>query len=309
MTLCGFSDMTPHEAKLYTVNRALVMSEPATVTFTPLEAPFIKVHKTLQIDPTFGGAQFSWENPDTEKLMFEFFAQDSVGKLRPVRIMSSSAKTTKISLRGYKPVKRIFAAVVRDKWDNASDTVYPSPKYITPFSETQFAKRDMHVMKLTNDASWDVWNTSEQNLFDDSYDTAAHTDYNALPSGLTIDLGKNVKLSRFKYFPMPWNEEYYRHATPRFFEVWTCYGTPSSSGNWDEWTKIMDCEVIKPSGTPDRPDFQSDEDFNYARSGFEFEVDIEVPAVRYIRFLMIRNFEATTFVACNELEFYGTLTE
>lgn len=33
-------------------------------------------------------------------------------------------------------------------------------------------------------------------------------------------------------------------------EIYTCDHIPSQSGDWSEWTKIRDFEIVKPSGSP-----------------------------------------------------------
>ena len=172
----------------------------------------------------------------------------------------------------------------------------------------------MTVMNLGNDSNWSAFGCSYLGILDDDWScrpnsTCGHTDNNTMPATLTIDFGKIVKLSRFKYRPWHITEPWYGHATARFFELWACYDTPSKSGNWDEWTKVMDCATFKPSGTYDQPGFMSDEDLAYALSGFEYELDLDVPAFRYFRLFIIKNFENTTFASCSELDFFGQVVE
>ena len=44
----GYDDMEEHEAVLYTVNRAMELSEPVTVSFTPLESSISKVSEKYE---------------------------------------------------------------------------------------------------------------------------------------------------------------------------------------------------------------------------------------------------------------------
>ena len=52
--IMGYDDMEEHEAVLYTVNRAMELSEPVTVSFTPLESSISKVSKSMKIIRDFG---------------------------------------------------------------------------------------------------------------------------------------------------------------------------------------------------------------------------------------------------------------
>jgi len=303
LTICGFNDTNEHEAEIYVVNRAQVKSDPVTLKFTPLEASYLKTAKSMQIIQDFGGAQFSWLNPDKAPLTFEFFAQDSVGKLQAMRVINSSADTMKLSLRGYQPdPPRWFAAVIRDYWDNVTDTIYPQDK-ISPLLELKIDKTAMKVMKLGNDASFTNWEGMDQYIIDDNKDTFGHSADGSVPAAFTIDMARMVKLSRFVMFNRYFNNSYYSWGNPKTFEVYVCFTTPSSSGDWSEWTKLMDCIEVKPSGEAGTT--MTDEDLAAALAGFEFEVDLDLPAVRYIRFVITSTWENTSFTHPDELDFYG----
>ena len=307
LTICGYNDMNEHEAKVYTINRAQEMSDPVTVKFTPLEASLNKTKKTMQIVPDFGGARFLWENPDKEPLIFEFFAEDSLGRFQIMRVINSASETMKFSLRGYQPEERRFGCVIRDFWGNATDTVYPSEKII-PLYEEKINKRNMSVMRLTSDANFTNWEGMDDFIIDDNRDTFGHSAVGAIPAAFTIDLGAMVKLSRFVFFNRNYQNSYYGWGNPRRFNVYACYSVPSSSGNWDEWTMILeDCTQIKPSGLPGT--VMTDEDVDAALSGFEFEFDLEQQPFRYIRFLITNTWTDASYTHPCELDFYGVVIE
>jgi len=306
LTIDGFSDMTEHEAKVYTINRAQELSDPVTVKFTPLEASFRKTEKTMQIIEDFGGARFAWKNPDKAPLIFEFFAQDSLGRFQAMRVINSSTDSMKLSLRGYKSEPRWFAAIIHDFWDNSSDTIYPL-SIITPLPEEKIDKKAMSVMKLNSDANFTNWEGMDYYMIDDDKETFGHSPNSSLPAAFTIDLGKTVKLSRFLFFNRRYSNSYYSWGNPKTFEVYACFGTPSISGNWNEWTKLMDCAQDKPSGSAGTT--QTDEDLAYATAGFEFEFDLEMQPVRYLRFVITSTWENTSFSHPCELDFYGLIVE
>ena len=306
LTIEGFNDMKEHEAKIYVVNRAQVQSDPVTIKFTPLEASYIKVAKSMEIISDFGGARFSWTNPDQAPLIFEFFAADSLGRLRAMRVINSATSEMKYSLRGYKPEPRKFAVVIRDHWDNACDTIFP-PQTIVPLLEEKLNKKIMSVMQLSNDQNFANWEGMNHYIIDDDRDTFGHSPNSSLPAPFTIDLGIKAKLSRFLFFNRLFNNSYYSWGNPKTFEVYVCFSTPSTSGNWAEWTKIGECAQIKPSGSPGTT--MTDEDKTFAEAGFEFEIDLALEPVRYIRFVIYSTWENTSFTHPCELDFFGVSAE
>ena len=86
---------------------------------------------------------------------------------------------------------------------------------------------------------------------------------------------------------------------------WEIYGRADkpTDGSWDGWELILQCESIKPSGLP--PGQNTQEDLEHARNGEEFEFDIDVPEVRYLRFKALSTFDGTTMVHFHELTFFG----
>ena len=307
LTINGFSDTKEHEAKIYVINRAQEMSDPVTIKFTPLEPSFLKVAKTMEIESDFGGARYFWKNPDNEPLIFEFFAQDSVGRFQAMRVINSAADSLKVSLRGYLPEPRWFAVVIRDHWENVTDTIFP-PSIITPLLEEKFDKRIMSIMRLfPGDANFTNWEGTDAYIIDDDKETFGHSPNSSIPAPFTVDLGAKCKLSRFVFFNRNYNNSFYSWGNPKTFDVYICETTPASNGNWDNWTKVLECEQIKPSATPGTT--MTDEDLDQAEAGWEFEFDLGMPAVRYIRFVVKSTWENTSYCHPCELDFFGVYAE
>ncbi|MDR1221497.1 MAG: DUF4959 domain-containing protein [Tannerella sp.] len=300
----GFNDLKEHEVTLYTVNRAQEVSDPVTVKFVPLESPLSKVLKTVTIISDFGGANFAWVNEDKQPITFELMAQDSIGQMRTMNIVTSEVDTASRTLRGYAPVPWRFATIVSDNFGNMSDSVFP-PSILTPLFEERLDKTKMSVMKLGNDASFTNWEGMDYYLIDDDKTTFGHSPANSLPAPFTIDLGVKAKLSRLVFFNRNYDNSYYSWGNPKKLEVYVCFGTPSSNGDWDEWTKIMDCEQVKPSGLAGTT--MSDEDVTYAEAGFEFLFPIDMEPVRYIRATILETWTGTAFAHPAEVDVYGEM--
>lgn len=303
----GYNDVEQHEVELYAVNRAQEVSDPVKVSFRPLESSLSKIAKTISIISDFGGAQFNWKNEDKAPVTMEFLAQDSVGLMQVMKIITTQSDSSRQSLRGYAPKPRMFAAIVRDNFGNASDTVFPSRGAITPLFEEKLNKRNMTVMKLTNDASFTNWEGMDSYLIDDDHDTFGHSANSSLPAPFTVDLGQVAKLSRIVMFQRKYSDSYYNWGNPLTFTVYGCDRKPSQSGDWSEWTKIMDCEIIKPSGSPSGT--VTDEDMTTAELGNEFAFELTQIPLRYIRIVINSTFGGTTFSHPADVDFYGESTE
>jgi hypothetical protein len=65
----------------------------------------------------------------------------------------------------------------------------------------------------------------------------------------------------------------------------------------------MSCIQVKPSGSAGTT--MTDEDLAAALTGFEFEVDLDLHPIRYIRFVITSTWENTSFSHPCELDFYG----
>lgn len=307
LEILGFNDTLMHEAELYTCNRAQELSDPVKVSFKPLESPLSKVIKTVNIISDFGGAQFNWVNEHKAPLSFEFLAQDSLGWLQTMRIITSQADTSRQSLRGYDPEPRIFATVIRDYWDNKSDTIYPEGGTILPMYEEKLDKTKMTIMKLGNDQNFTNWEGMDGYLIDDDHDTFGHSPNSSLPAPFTIDLGNVAKISRIVMFQRKFSNTYYNWGNPKTFTVYGKVTRPSQSGDWDEWTKIMDCDIVKPSGSPSGT--VTDEDMAVAESGHEFVFELSQEPIRYIRIVIQSTFEGTTFTHPADVDIYGEIME
>ena len=305
----GFIDNQSHNVSLITVNRALEESEPVEVSFVPLESPLSQVSKSVLITPDFGGPRFQWLNTEKVPLTFEMFAPDSLGRLRLSKVLVSSSSAMQHTIRGYADNPIPVAMVIRDRFGNISDTIYPSGKTIVPLFEERISKNNMRVVFLDNDGDFSFHGGRAEYLIDDNDGSFGHTNNGTLPSAITIDMGRKVKMSRF----IITNRNYWGHAFSwgniKTFEVYGRVDAPSKNGDWSEWTRLKDpveCEIIKPSGlqgtdvTPEDVAFGLD---------FDFDVPFDMPAFRYFRLVIKSTWSVTTFCHPAELTFFGSTSE
>ncbi|MDR0724958.1 MAG: hypothetical protein LBF59_02980, partial [Prevotellaceae bacterium] len=88
----------------------------------------------------------------------------------------------------------------------------------------------------------------------------------------------------------------------RIFEVWGCQ-TLDPTGSWDSWTKLMECESVKPSGLPLGENTNEDEAM--ARDGEDFINSPSNPKVRYIRIKVLRTWAGGDNFQITEIEVFG----
>ena len=305
LTIEGYNDQEEHIVKLYAVNRAQELSDPIEVTIRPEESPLQKVVRSMEITPDFGGARFSWENPTATPISIEMMAENDDHAMSLIKIYPTASTVAYQSLRGYDPEPRVFAAIVRDNWGNVSDTLFPAGRELTPVFEEQVPSKQMSIVRLLNDGDFNMYGLSDTYMIDGDVETFGHN--SAQPSTFTIDMGSEVMLSRMKMWYRYYSNAYFCWGNPRYFTVYGRVDPPSMSGDWDEWTKIMDCEAIKPSGIADQWT-ETVEDVAEASAGLEFEFEY-TPTYRYIRIEVTETWGMTIFAHPAEVTFYGKIVK
>ena len=146
-------------------------------------------------------------------------------------------------------------------------------------------------------------------LWDNSLDWSAGSYVSAmeaLPQRVNWDLGVTVKLNRFKLWPRNWHEDMWARGHPKEFEL---YGSlaPNPDGSLDgSWTLLGRFECVKPSGPG--PTI-TQEDWDFANAGIDFEFTDPSVTVRYIRLRTISTFNNTpsSLVIITEMSFWGRL--
>lgn len=309
----GYDTVKEYEAQLYTINRAQELSDPVMVKFTPLVSPIAQSKGTINIFNSFGGIVFVWANPAEYPLDYEIFTATENEAFRPVGYVTSKALGDTLIIKGLPAVPHRFGAVIRDRWGNVSDTIFAlGGKYVIPFIEEKLAKGVMKPLVLDNDAAFDAYEGEYEFAIDDNLTTYNHTlPMNVNGAAFTIDLGRPVKLSSFRLFHRQRSSDdqhagYYYQGNVQKFEFFGCLETPSQSGDWSEWTKLLDCEVKKPSGLSGLT--MTDADLELAESGFPFTMPMsdEELVIRYVRLRVNTVWGGVNeYIYVAELDFYG----
>jgi hypothetical protein len=287
------------------------MSAPVEITASPLVPPIKLVQDSLFITADFGGARFTWINRTEAPIAIEIFAEDSIThKLTKVYTVYTSQLMSKYSIRNMKPIPTSFAAVVRDRWDNVSDTIKPQGEKLIPLFEQKLDKTRMRKVVLTSDTKWDAWGFKYENLIDDNFKTTGHTQGDhAWPQIFTVDLGVKAKLSRFRVYQRGPDDTYwfYSHGNPKRYDVYGAAVMPADPDDLSQWQKLREvCISTKPSGEGTQV---TDEDIVHGINGDEYDFDqTNNPSeIRYFRLVVWETWDGAGFVDFQELTWWGNI--
>lgn len=306
----GFGDTAERTAKIYAIDRSGNMSVPVEIKAVPLTPPIKMIQDSLGITADFGGARFSWINRTKAPISIEIFAEDSIThKLTKVNTVYTSQLVSRYSIRNMQSIPTYFAAVVRDRWDNVSDTIRPLGGKLTPLFEQKLDKTKMRKIVLPSDTKWDAWGMLYESLYDENFLTFAHTQGDhPFPQIFTIDLGVKTKLSRFRVYQRleGWQ---YRHGNPKKYDVYGAAVMPANPDDLTQWQKLRDvCISVKPSGDGTQV---TDEDNIHAINGDEFDFDqtTNPSEIRYFRFVVWENWDGAGYVDFYELTWWGNIIQ
>ncbi|MGV8090383.1 MAG: DUF5000 domain-containing lipoprotein [Mangrovibacterium sp.] len=305
----GLGSVEPLDITLYVVDHSENVSVPVNESFTPGTPPVESIFSSLQMVADFGGVNLTWENETAIEVGITIFASNANGLLEEGETYYTNLKGGNYSFRGYDAQKRVFAVCVTDKWGNVTDTLRGE---FTPFFEKLLDKSRHTRLILPRDdattynASWTFSNMFNGVVGNEGFHTA-NGGTPVMPLYITIDLGVEAKLSRFKM----WHRQgstIFGHQNIKKFEAWGASEYKQGqtvdywSGPWEnDWELLGSYEVIKPSG--DGP--VTAEDTEAAAAGFEFLVPGNKKSLRYFRIKMISNFSGGNMLHMSEMSFYG----
>lgn len=309
----GFGKTGTYKVDLFAVDRGENISEGVSVDISPLTPPIQLIYPTLSAESDYGGVKVTYENTERAEISLNIAVYDEVQKDFAYReSFFTSQATGSYSFRGYNSVMTTFGIYVEDRWGNLSDTLEFEG---IPIPDEYLDKGNFRVFKITGDTDFSQHSFSVTAIWDEVWNSqwnGGHTGAYPLPHYLTIDLGVNVKLSRFKLYQRT-GSEIYKHGNPKHFKV---YGSKdvndlppySADDPCAGWTFLKECHSFKPSGLP--VGVTNAEDLEFQIKGEDFEFDINnLVEIRYIRFEFLENWESPTFqyTVIGELSFWGEI--
>ncbi|HBX21172.1 MAG TPA: hypothetical protein DEF88_12065 [Porphyromonadaceae bacterium] len=326
----GFGNTDSQEVKLYSVGVNGKLSTPVLATIKPLVPPVRTTN--FDIESTFGGVVVLMEKNYSKAdlsivLLADTLVPSSTGRRwAEMQTFYTKSPEMKFSRRGLKSKEAYFAAYLRDRWNNVSDTIY---KTLTPIEEIKLPKTEFRNAMLPTDTYDPVDNNNGYRMEQlwlgpeqSSYAMFA-TRHNApIPQWFTIDLGHKMSISRIQKWPRP-DYELYSSVAPRVFQVWGSMN-PNPDGSWDDsWHLLGEFEQFKPSGYGEGrevgPITDEDKDYWYNKTEFELTPTEKAPdphqTVTHLRFKILSTFATYGTDATRgqmiiaELTFWGQLKD
>jgi hypothetical protein len=313
LQLEGFGRDAEYKVDLYAVNRSEKRSEVTSINVHPTRPPVMEVYETLKYQPTFGGISISYENKTGAFIAVGVVTTNSEGEFYEPYTSYSDRPEVKFSVRGFETEERTFGVYVRDKWGNATDTVFYT---VTPLFEMPLDKSLFREMKLRGDSESTAWGGQMRFIWDDRAfgdnegEWGLHTGNVAtgVPMYVTFDLGQMATLSRFKLWVIMDDKHMFNDMSPRKYEIWgrTVPIDPvTDSGDfYPNWFRMGEIENIKPSGLP--PGMLTDEDRTVERNGDEYVFEDIQYKTRYIRIVCNLNWSGNTNMCFSEVSFWAT---
>jgi hypothetical protein len=292
------------------------------VTVHPDSAAYLKSLPTVTINKDFSGVNITCLNPAKAPIGVITITPDNKNIFQVVSQNYSSLDTISFSLRGYDTVPRKFGVYITDQWGNISDTVYST---ITPLYEQQMDKTKFQAYSLPSDAvsdfGWVLSNLWDNNTGSPGFHTQQPIHPLVWPAVITFDMGQTARLSRYTIWdrgidgsgnwlwqagaPLTW-VLWGRNTTP-VDETMPDIGSlpPVGSTTQNGWVNLGFFTLPnKPSKLPN-PAYTND-DLAFWNAGFSYNIPLDLPKVRYIRFECLQNVSLTnTFFNVTELTFWG----
>jgi hypothetical protein len=317
MVVDGFGDTEVHTVTLRVVNKSEVPSAPITVQIKPLENAIQIAFRTMKVVAAFGGINVSLTNTAKANLSIIPMRQQGYKGWVPFDGIYTAAEVVSKNIRGLETVPVKIAVVIRDRFLNQTDTLFAE---VTPLFEMPLAKslyKEMPGVIWPGDQKANFSNngidaTGIKRMWDGetvawpscAYTPPTITDQG--PHSITFDLGQTAQLSRLVIWDYPETisarKTYFYRGNMKNFEIWGS-ANPNPDGSYDSWYKLGTYQSVKPSGLPYGE--VSDEDLTTAQAGFSWDLDINVPKLRYLRIKNLSNWQGTNFLLITEVQAYG----
>ncbi|MDR0414858.1 MAG: DUF5126 domain-containing protein [Prevotellaceae bacterium] len=304
----GFGNTEVKTLTFSAVDRYGNESEATTYDVVPGTPPCQVAYDSMSMTSTFGGAYVQTRNSNRKLLYIDVYTTDSVGEWYNAHTEYTAMSNIRFAVRGFANSLRRFRVVVRDMFDNSSQTYEAE---LTPLFEQQLDLTKFKAVILPTDLRMDAFGKIED-MFNGvntwgERNFAHSADFLSFPQHFTFDMGVVANISRYVYWGRmnDYGATYiFDHGNMKTWEVWGSLN-PDPNGGWNNWTKLMDCESIKPSGLPKGEN--TDEDMEYARKGEEFINPLDNVPVRYIRIKLLTTFSDQRLWHIQQLWFYGTV--
>jgi hypothetical protein len=125
----------------------------------------------------------------------------------------------------------------------------------------------------------------------------------AVPTDIAFGLNTApVNLSRFNILPREYAGTFFIAGCLKDFEVWGS-NDPTADASYTNWTKLVTCHVVKPSGQPLGTETSADQQAGLA--GFSFDFPPGTGAYRYLRIKCLSDWTGAPTMSIEQIYVWG----
>jgi hypothetical protein len=334
----GFGQEKEYEVKIYSVDRNSNESQPVIQRVTPLAPTTSAVLETVQVQPGFSSLVLDWTNVLRQNITI--YVEVEVGYTKATKIYASNLAKDRYIIENLKGVPHTVNVHIRDTYENRTET--RSFGQMTPLIDGPISKRQWSFLRnnLLYGDKWDYNSSSNpfeqrpleaylgtwrddsmknaretyyegriEKFWDNEYDYEPklnlnyfHTGPQSYPFSYFIDMGREIKGSRFKIWQRNAWGMLYGGENVEIWEIWISDDKDPSDGVFDGWELVGRYRISQPSNVIEAR--------NEARNGHEYMFYPENPRFtkpfRYLRYKGIKQYGNGNSGCTSEITVFGT---
>ena len=334
----GFGQEKEYEVRIFSVDRNANESQPVVTTVKPKAPSTLAVLETVTVQPGFSSIVLDWENELRQTIFI--YANVKVGETQATKIYSSNLAKDRFTIDNLDGKPHEVNIFIKDTYENQTAT--KNYGAITPLIDGAISKKQRSFLRddLLYGNRWDYSsspNPFEQEPFeefrgtyrkdsmmnapmshvegriekfwDNEYDYQPKLNLNyfntgqvSYPFSYFIDLGREIKGSRFKVWQRDAWGMLYGGENVEIWEIWISDDKDPTDGIFDGWELVGRYRLIQPSNVIEAG--------NEARNGHEYMFYPENPRFtkpfRYLRYKGIKQFGGGNSGCTSEITVFGT---
>ena len=334
----GFGQEKEYEVRIFSVDRNANESQPVVTTVKPKAPSTLAVLETVTVQPGFSSIVLDWENELRQTIFI--YANVKVGETQATKIYSSNLAKDRFTIDNLDGKPHEVNIFIKDTYENQTAT--KNYGAITPLIDGAISKKQWSFLRddLLYGNRWDYSsspNPFEQEPFeefrgtyrkdsmmnapmshvegriekfwDNEYDYQPKLNLNyfntgqvSYPFSYFIDLGREIKGSRFKVWQRDAWGMLYGGENVEIWEIWISDDKDPTDGIFDGWELVGRYRLIQPSNVIEAG--------NEARNGHEYMFYPENPRFtkpfRYLRYKGIKQFGGGNSGCTSEITVFGT---
>ena len=334
----GFGQEKEYEVKLYSVDRSNNHSKPVIMRIKPLAPTTAAVLETLHVQPGFSSIVLDWKNELKQPVTI--FVEVEVGETKVTKIYASNLVEDRFTIDNLKGVPHTVRVYIRDTYENQTQT--RDYGQITPLIDGPISKKQWSFLRdqLLYGNKWDYNSHTDpfqqkplkeyqgtyrddslknarmtfyegriEKFWDNEYDYEPklnlnyfHTGPQSYPFSYYIDMGREIKASRFKIWQRNVWGMLYTGENVEIWDLWISDDKDPSDGIFDGWEYVGRYRIVRPSSVIEQR--------NQARNGHEYMLYPQNPRFtkpfRYLRYKGIKQFDNANSGCTSEITLYGT---